>query len=58
MAKYCNPQAEYYALLKEFDDGNRRMKHIKQRMVQIRKIIKINPQIVDERPDENLLKET
>ena len=51
-------QTEYYILLKEFEEGNRRMKHIKQRMVQIRKIIKINPQIVDERPDENLLKET
>ena len=50
-------QTEYYALLKEFKEGHTRMTCIKQRMAQIRKIIKINPQIVDERPDENLLKE-
>lgn len=50
-------QDEYYTLLKEFEEGNRRMKRIKQRMVQIRKTIKIHPKIVDDRPDELILKD-
>jgi len=47
---------EYYQLLKEFETGNRRMKHIKKRMVEIKKKTDIKEMIVDERFDEILLK--
>lgn len=38
-------QEEYYILLKEFEEGNRRMKRIKKRMAEITRQIKINPNV-------------
>ena len=49
-------QKEYYELLAEFDKGNRRMKHVKKRMVEITKLIVIKELIVESRPDEIELK--
>ncbi len=49
-------QKEYYELLAEFDKGNRRMKRVKKRMVEITKLIVVKELIVEPRPDELELK--
>lgn len=49
-------QREYQKLLKEYDEGHRKLKHAKQRMAEIRRMVNVIEIIVDERPDENNLK--
>lgn len=49
-------EAEYQKLLKQFEDGHRKLKGVKQRMAQLRAEINRMPTIVDERLDELLLK--
>lgn len=49
-------QAKYEKLLKSFDEGHRKLKHIKQEMVILRKEIDSMPTIVEVRPDELLMK--
>ena len=44
-------------LLKEFEDGHRKLKYIKLEMVKLRKEIKETPNLSEERPDEELMKD-
>lgn len=49
-------QKEYDKLLKKFDDLNREAKKTKQRIQQLRTEMMVNPILVEERPDEEILK--
>ena len=49
-------QAEYDALLKEFEAGHRRLKKIKQKMILLQAEIGKMKTIVDTRPDEIAMK--
>ena len=50
-------QKEYDKLLKKFDDLNREAKKTKQRLQQLRTEMRVNPILVEERPDEEILKQ-
>ena len=49
-------QAQYNKMLKDFDEGHRRLKHLKQKMVKLRAEISAMPNLSEERPDELELK--
>ncbi len=49
-------EAKYQKMLAAFDEGHRKLKHLKQDMVKLRNEINQMPVIIDERPDEINLK--
>jgi uncharacterized protein involved in exopolysaccharide biosynthesis len=56
MGKKQTLQKKYDKLLKEFEDGHRRLKQVKMEMVNLRRQIKEAPNLSEERIDEILLK--
>jgi predicted nuclease with TOPRIM domain len=56
MSKIDKRQKEYDRLLKQFEELNRKAKHTKQRLAELRREMTVNPILVDERPDENNMK--